>query len=268
MTCTTTTTTKKTPKSVCINPEMCLYTPQRRQGQQNKEKSSKKNQNFWPIKLSLGGKWNYLGVWMRWGWWEGTWGQHRDKLIHPIPQPRNSLGIWGRNLLGFSSDSPIFHLCCSLIIHPSSSSWLGVGCHQKLIYSAFFFTWITLWILDILLKIWFLGFLSTQPNQLKSKSKSILPLWYFCAKHFWLFGEDKTQRNFSLQLKKKHLEPFTHTKLILWIFQDFLFCFVFWPGNFPKSKTKRGKVGFSSSRLGFFQDLSAGFPPVLPSPRG
>lgn len=107
-----------------------------------------------------------------------------------------------------------------------------------------------------------------QPNQLKSKSKSILPLWYFCAKHFWLSGEDKTQRNFSLQLKKKHLEPFTHTKLILWIFQDFLFCFVFWPGNFPKSKIKRGKVGFSSSWLGFFQDLSAGFPPVLPSPRG
>lgn len=188
---------------------------------------------------------------------------------HPShPSAKEFFGNLGRNLLGLSSNFPIFHLCCSLIIHPSSSSWLGVGCHQKLIYSAFFFTWITLWILDILLKIWFLGFLSTQPNQLKSKSKSILPLWYFCAKHFWLFGEDKTQRNFSLQLKKKHLEPFTHTKLILWIFQDFLFCFVFWPGNFPKSKTKRGKVGFSSSWLGFFQDLSAGFPPVLPSPRG
>lgn len=232
---------------MCINPEMCLYTPQSRQGQQDKEKSSKKIRNFGPSKPHWGKNAIFWGFWMRGGWWEGVWG-HGDSTgtnsSIPIPQPRNWLGIWG-----FPSNFPIFpfvlfpnHSCISS--SNSAADW-GLGATQNWFYIQPLLQVNPTFLLDILLKILIFRVLfrtTSQPNRLKTKEKSILPPWHFCAKDFWLFGEDKIQWNRSVQLKKKHLEPFTHTKEILWIFQDFFF---FLPGNFLKSKIKRGKVGFS-----------------------
>lgn len=116
---------------MCINPEMCLYTPQRRQGQQDKEKSSKKIRNFGPMNTNWGENeiiWGVLGEGRVVRGDLGTWGQHRDKLIHPHPSAKELVGNLGQE---FPSNFPIlpfvlFPHHSSIISSNSAADW-GLG---------------------------------------------------------------------------------------------------------------------------------------------
>lgn len=111
MTCTTIRTTQKNPKFCVYKPRnVFIHTP-KQAGTAGQGEKQQKNQEFWPIKASLGEKCDFLGVLdegrvVRGGL--GTWGQHRDKLIHPHPAAKELVGN-----LGFSIKFPNFSICAA-----------------------------------------------------------------------------------------------------------------------------------------------------------
>lgn len=143
-----------------------IHTPKDSRDSRTRRKAAKKSgilaqQTLTGGKMRLSG-----GFWVRGGWWEGIWG-HGDSTgtnsSIPIPQPRNWLGIWGRN---FHQISQFCHLCLfphhlSIISSNSAADW-GLGATKNWFIQRFFHMNHT-FLLDILLKIWFLGFFSTQP---------------------------------------------------------------------------------------------------------
>lgn len=120
MTCTTIRTTQKNPKFCVYKPRnVFIHTP-KQAGTAGQGEKQQKNQEFWPIEVSLGEKCDFLGGF---GWGEGGergFGDMGTAQGQTHPSPSRSQGI-GWEFGVFHQISQFFHLCCSLIIHASAA---------------------------------------------------------------------------------------------------------------------------------------------------